>query len=134
MIVFGWAGLILLCGFVISLTFVIMHEFLAAELRPTVALGASAISFLFASDHYLARPHLLTLPIIVVWTVILSRVRIHREVQSAALASAIDDVVGQSTWRVHTWIASGGRVWLGVHTGRRPGALRSDGRPSSAPC
>jgi hypothetical protein len=70
---FGWAGLILLCGFVISLTFVIMYEFLAAELRPTVALGASAISFLFASDHYLARPHLLTLPIIVVWTVILSR-------------------------------------------------------------
>jgi hypothetical protein len=70
---FGWRGLILLCGLVIALTFVVLYALLARELRATVALGAAAISFLFASNHFLARPHLLTFPIIVVWTAFLAR-------------------------------------------------------------
>jgi hypothetical protein len=70
---FRWRGLVLLCGTVISLTFVLMYEFLVRELRPTVALGASVVSFVFASIHFLARPHLLTFPIIVIWTAFLAR-------------------------------------------------------------
>jgi hypothetical protein len=70
---FGWRGLVLLSGLVIALTFVLLYALLARELRATVALGAAAVSFLFASYHFLARPHLLTFPVIVVWTAFLAR-------------------------------------------------------------
>jgi hypothetical protein len=70
---FGWRGLIVLCGLVVALTFVLLYKLLARELRATVALGAAAISFLLASIHFLARPHLLACPIIVVWTAHLAR-------------------------------------------------------------
>jgi hypothetical protein len=70
---FGWRGLVLLSGLVIGITFVFLYALLARELRATVALAASAISLLFASNHFLARPHLLTFPIIVVWTASLAR-------------------------------------------------------------
>jgi hypothetical protein len=69
----GWRGLILLCGLVIALTFALLYVVLARELRATIALGGSAVSFLFASLHFLARPHLLTFPIIVIWTALLTR-------------------------------------------------------------
>jgi hypothetical protein len=69
----GWHGLVLLCGLVLAYTFVLLYEFLARNLRPTVALGAAAVSYLFALNHFLARPHLLTFPIIVVWTAYLAR-------------------------------------------------------------
>jgi hypothetical protein len=69
----GWRGLVLLCGIVVAFTFVLLYKFLARDLRATVAMGASAISLVFALSHFLARPHLLTLPIIVVWTALLSR-------------------------------------------------------------
>src|SRR5262249_15548377 len=70
---FGWRGLVLLCGLVITLTFVLLYVLLVRELRATVALGAAAISLLFASIHFVARPHLLTFPVIVVWTACLAR-------------------------------------------------------------
>jgi hypothetical protein len=70
---FGWRGLVLLGGLVTALTFALLYVLLARELRATVALGAAAISFVFASLHFLARPHLLTFPIIVVWTAFLAR-------------------------------------------------------------
>src|SRR5262249_18444642 len=69
----GWRGLVLLSALVTALTFALLYALLARELRATVALGAAAISFLFASNHFLARPHLLTFPIIVVWTAFLAR-------------------------------------------------------------
>jgi len=70
---FGWRALVLLCGLLTALTFALLYVLLARELRATVALGAAAIAFLFASNHFLARPHLLTFPIIVVWTAFLAR-------------------------------------------------------------
>jgi hypothetical protein len=69
----GWRGLVLLSGLVTALTFALLYVLLALELRATVALGAAAVSFLFASLHFPTRPHLLTLPIIVVWTAFLAR-------------------------------------------------------------
>ena len=69
----GWVGLVLLSGAFVSVTFVLLYKFLARELRATVAMGASAVALVFALPHFLARPHLLTLPIIVVWTALLSR-------------------------------------------------------------
>jgi hypothetical protein len=69
---FGWRGLILLSGLVTALTFVLLYALLARELRASVALGTATLSLAF-SNHFLARPHLLTFPIIVVWTASLAR-------------------------------------------------------------
>jgi hypothetical protein len=70
---FAWRGLILLCALVISFTFALVFKLLSRQLRLTVALSASFISFLLALDRFMARPHLLTYPIIVLWTAYLAR-------------------------------------------------------------
>jgi hypothetical protein len=63
----GWHGVIVTTALVLALTFALMYFLLARKLRATVALGATTVSFMFASVHFLARPHLLSYPIIVVW-------------------------------------------------------------------
>jgi hypothetical protein len=105
---FGWRGLVLLCGLVIALTFVLLYALLARELRPTVALGAAAVSLAFASSHFLARPHLLTFPIIVVWT--------------AALARASDENRRPSLWLLPLMV-----LWANLHGGYTLGLLLAAG-------
>src|SRR5262245_11626386 len=61
----GWRGLVVLSGLVIALTFVLLYKLLSRKLHATVALGAAAIWLPFAPNQFLARPHLLTFPIIV---------------------------------------------------------------------
>jgi len=74
----GWRGLVVLSGLAIAVTFALLYELLSRELHVTVALGAAAIWLLFAPNQFLARPHLLTFPIIVVWTACLARVMFHK--------------------------------------------------------
>jgi hypothetical protein len=104
----GWRGLVLLCGLAIALTFVLLYVLLARELRPTVALGAAAVSFLFASRHFLARPHLLTFPIIVVWT--------------AFLARASEEDRRPSLWLLPLMV-----LWANLHAGFTLGLLLAAG-------
>jgi hypothetical protein len=105
---FGWRGLVLLCGLVIALTFVLLYALLARELRPTVALGAAAVSLAFASSHFLARPHLLTFPIIVVWT--------------AFLARASDENRRPSLWLLPLMV-----LWANLHGGFTLGLILAGG-------
>lgn len=79
---FGWQGLVLLCAIIVSATFVLLYSLLARELRATVALGASTVSFMFISKHFLARPHLLTFPIIVVFIALLARASEEKRIPS----------------------------------------------------
>jgi hypothetical protein len=105
---FGWRGLIVLGGLVVALTFVLLYKLLARELRATVALGAAAISFLFASIHFLARPHLLACPIIVVWT--------------AHLARAFAENRRPSIWLLPLMV-----LWANLHGGFTLGLLLTGG-------
>jgi hypothetical protein len=105
---FGWRGLVLLGGLVTALTFALLYVLLARELRSTVALGAAAISFLFASNHFLARPHLLTFPIIVVWT--------------ASLARASEENRRPGLWLLPLMV-----VWANLHGGFTLGLLLAAG-------
>jgi hypothetical protein len=105
---FGWRGLVLLSALMIALTFVFLYLLLARELRPTVALGAAAISLAFASLHFLARPHLLTFPIIVVWT--------------AFLARACDEHRRPSFWLLPLMV-----LWANLHGGFTLGLLLAAG-------
>src|SRR5262249_23780305 len=104
----GWRGLVLLSALVTALTFALLYALLARELRPTVALGAAAISLLFASLHFLARPHLLTFPIIVVWT--------------ALLARASDENRRPSLWLLPLMV-----LWANLHGGATLGLLLAGG-------
>src|SRR5262245_27669305 len=104
----GWRGLVLLGGLVTALTFVLLYLLLARELRATVALGAAAISFLFASLHFLARPHLLTFPIIVVWTAFLAR-------------------ASEEDRRPDVWLLPLMVVWANLHGGFTLGLLLAGG-------
>lgn len=69
----GWRGAIILTGLVIALTFALMYWLLSRKLRPTVALGICAVSLIFASVHFLARPHLMSYPVIVLWVAFLAK-------------------------------------------------------------
>ena len=104
----GWRGLVLLCGMLISLTFVLLYGFLVRDLRATVAIGVSAVSFVFASPHFLARPHLLTFPIIVVWT--------------ACLARASNESRKPSLWLLPLMV-----LWANLHGGFTLGLLLAAG-------
>jgi hypothetical protein len=105
---FGWRGLIVLGGLVVALTFVLLYKLLARELRATVALGAAAISFHFASIHFLARPHLLACPIIVVYT--------------AHLARASAEIRRPSLWLLPLMV-----LWANLHGGFTLGLLLTGG-------
>src|SRR5215831_932900 len=105
---FGWRGLVLLCALVIALTFVLLYALLARELRPTLAVGAAVLSLAFASSHFLARPHLLTLPIIVVWT--------------AFLVRASDENRRPSFWLLPLMV-----LWANLHGGFTLGLLLAAG-------
>jgi hypothetical protein len=69
---FGWHGVVIISSFIIAFTFVILYWLLARKMRATVALGVATVAFFFASLHFLARPHLFTYPIIVVWAAALA--------------------------------------------------------------
>ena len=105
---FGWRGLILLSGLVIAFTFALMFKLLSRELRATVALGASFVSYIFASDHFLTRPHLLTYPLTVLWT--------------AYLARACDDNRRPSFWLLPVMV-----LWANFHAGATLGLLLAAG-------
>ncbi len=69
----GWAGVVALAAAAIALAFGLLMRFLLRELAPTPALLMVMAAVALAAPHMLARPHVLTLPIMVVWTAALVR-------------------------------------------------------------
>ena len=67
----GWNGVVALIIATISLTVFLMAWFLGAWLKPTLAIGLAFVAASLISPIYTARPHIFTLPIIVVWTAML---------------------------------------------------------------
>ncbi|MES0152256.1 hypothetical protein NKJ81_01540 [Mesorhizobium sp. M0018] len=64
----GWNGVVLLATAVIALTAFLTSWYLSAWLKPTLAIGLTLVLALLIGPIYVARPHIFTLPIIVVWT------------------------------------------------------------------
>jgi hypothetical protein len=63
----GWAGVVVLAAAAIALAFGLMTRFLLRELSPTPALLMVMVAVVLLAPHMLARPHVLTLPIMVAW-------------------------------------------------------------------
>jgi hypothetical protein len=69
----GWAGVVVLAAAAIALAFGLLMRFLLRELSPTPALLMSMVALALLAPHMLARPHVLTLPIMVTWAAALVR-------------------------------------------------------------
>ncbi len=104
----GWHGLVILTGLTVALTFATMYSLLARSLRATVALGATTVALVFASNHFLARPHLLSYPVIVVW--------------AAYLAKACDEGRRPSFWLLPLIT-----LWANLHGGFTLGLVLAGG-------
>ncbi|MGU3541077.1 hypothetical protein [Methylobacterium sp. A54F] len=64
----GWPGVVLLAGVSAAGAFALLHAWLARRLIWSAALGITLVAALATAPHLLARPHLLTFPLVVLWT------------------------------------------------------------------
>ena len=63
----GWRGVAVLAALAIAASFTLLFGWLRARLHPTAALAIVLVAIVLAQPHFLARPHMLVLPIIVLW-------------------------------------------------------------------
>jgi hypothetical protein len=72
----GLDGVVLLCALLLGLTFALVYRSAAARSGlPLAALALTLLAAAASSLHWLARPHLFTLLLVVVWTEVLEAVR-----------------------------------------------------------
>ncbi|MGX7876685.1 hypothetical protein ACVDG5_032035 [Mesorhizobium sp. ORM6] len=69
----GWNGVVTLIIATVGLTVFLMGWFLSAWLKPILAIALAFVAAFLIAPIYTARPHVFTLPIIVVWTAVLFR-------------------------------------------------------------
>ncbi|WP_214471580.1 hypothetical protein [Mesorhizobium sp. dw_380] len=69
----GWNGVVTLIIASVGLTVFLMGWFLSAWLKPLLAIAVAFAAAFLIAPIYTARPHVFTLPIIVVWTATLFR-------------------------------------------------------------
>jgi len=64
----GWNGIVLFVTFCVALTAFLASWSLSRYLRPTLAAALSLVLIVLIDPVFTARPHLFTLPLIVIWT------------------------------------------------------------------
>lgn len=69
----GWPLVVTIAIFCVSLTGALLYYFLSSRLNNTLALTAAIIALGLSMQTYLARPHVFTFPLIVIWTELLLR-------------------------------------------------------------
>lgn len=69
----GWWGVILLGAAAIVAAYVMLLQWLLARLTPTTAVVLTLVAIVLGSVHFIARPHVFILPLLVVWLIRLSR-------------------------------------------------------------
>jgi len=71
----GWAGVVALAAAAIAAGLALLLQALQGYVRPTLALGATALAFFLMAAHLTARPHALALPVLAIWAAALVRAR-----------------------------------------------------------
>jgi hypothetical protein len=94
----GWSGPVALAASASAVTFALLAHVLTRRLPQTYALVAALTALVLSMDHLLARPHVLALPVMVVW--------------ASGLVAASDRGEGPSFWLLPL-IA----LWANLHGG-----------------
>jgi hypothetical protein len=81
----GWGGVVAATGEVIAAAFTLLTRALQSQLGPRRAAIGAALAFLLTEGHLLARPHVLALPLLVVWMSGVIRARDQDRAPSLAL-------------------------------------------------
>jgi len=81
----GAAGAVALTALAAAATLGILIRALARVVRPSLALAAGALAFFLMASHMTARPHVLALPILVLWAAGLVRARAEERRPSLSL-------------------------------------------------
>ena len=69
----GWSAVIVLPAAAVAASLGLLTWFLQREWQPTAVLSAVLVALMLTAPHILARPHVLALPIMVVWVAVLIR-------------------------------------------------------------
>lgn len=64
---FGWSGVVVLCAFFVALTFAILARFLQRRIGTVGTVVFVFAAFAISLLHFLARPHVMALPVMVLW-------------------------------------------------------------------
>ena len=96
---FGWSGPVVLAAAAIAATFALLAKFLSRRLSESTTLVFVAAALALTVPHLLARPHVLALPVMVLWVGELIAAA-DRRARAVVLAAAADGAVGQSAWRL----------------------------------
>ena len=64
----GWPGLLILSAFCAALSYALVLRFLLLRLQPLYAVPLTALAFFLSIHHFLLRPHVLAMPLLVLWT------------------------------------------------------------------
>jgi hypothetical protein len=94
----SWRGVILVAAAVLALAYALLFAVLSRHMRVTVAIGAVMVALILGRGHFLARPHVFSYPLVVVWV--------------AGLVNAVEEK------RVPSWMLLSLMVlWANVHAG-----------------
>src|ERR1700750_1975396 len=63
----GWAGPVVLAAGAIGITFALLGHILARRIPSTYATVIALAALVLSSGHFLARPHVLALPVMLAW-------------------------------------------------------------------
>ena len=80
-----WGGVVAATAGAIGVTFALLTRALQSSLGPRRAVIGAALAFLLSEGHLLARPHILALPLLVIWMAAVIRARDEDRVPSLAL-------------------------------------------------
>jgi hypothetical protein len=69
----SWKGVVAVAGCAVALTFALLLHAMLQHLRLVPALIITIFAYSLASPHFLARPHVLSYPLIVIWVAGLTR-------------------------------------------------------------
>ena len=105
----GWTGPVVLASACIAATFALLAYILGRRIPATYAVVVTLAAMVLSMPHFLARPHVLVLPVMLAWANGLMSAS-ERGERAVILAAAVDCALGKSARRVRLRPRSGRRV------------------------
>lgn len=65
----GWPAVLILVAFCAACSYALLLRFLLTRVQPLYAVPLTALAFFLSIHHFLLRPHVLAMPLLVAWTI-----------------------------------------------------------------